>query len=567
MKGITKILAALLSLCTLLSLAACQNGDGGDTESESKSESETESAEQTEPVVEPLLLVDNGAPLYAIVYEDAQYKDVATNIQSTLKAKTGLDFSCVKFTMNGLGSIFVGAEPEKLGEDGKVISGYGYGVIEKDGDLYICGYNLENVTKAANGFLTAIVPKTHVVKDENGKTQKVTLPEKSVFVVNPDYAVKEPKLMSVDLGEYRLVTDDGTASAEYELGDMILKVVSLKTGVIMKHVSDKTAASDYEIIFGDTARPESAALKAGLAADEYVIKSVGKSVYISLGSYLCFTDALNAFHDLYDNGTEKDINVKGKAVNSYGLGKSSDELVRVMTFNVLLEDTDTLPISALKRPYVNADCILAYMPDVVGIQEASRYIRPLLENELSEYYAMVEVVDGTSGDFIWQPVFYRKDLYKVVESRSVSYDNTGADMWGYVWALFESKTDPSKQFVVFNTHYPIQDERRQDDFEVCNAELKRIQAKYPTIPMIMTGDFNSVLDSVQHEAIYGDLTNALDSAGRLTEDNVGGQASVDIVLVTKDLVTVDRYRALKYDVVQYGSDHDPVFADIDVSKN
>ena len=564
MKGIVKILAALLSLGMLLSLAACQKPDGGDTESES--ESESESAEQTEAVEKTLFLADNGTPLYAIVYEDADYKDVATNMQSTLKTKTGLDFSCLKFAREGVGSIFVGVKPDSLGEDGKVITGYGYGVIEKDGDVYICGYNLENVTKAANGFLTAIVPATHVIKNDDGRTQRVILPEKSIFITNPDYPVKVPKLMSVELDEYRLVTDDGIASAEYELGDMIRKVISLKTGTVIKHVTDKTSETSREIIFGNTSRPESAALKAGLSPDEYVIKSVGGSLYIVLGSYVCFTDALETFHGLYDNGTEENINIKGKAANSYGLERSNPDLVRFMTFNVLIETYDELAISAKKRQYINADCILAYMPDVVGIQEASSFIRPLLAKELSEYYSMIEVVDGTNGDYIYYPVFYRKDLYKVVESRAVSYENNGSDMWGYVWALLESKTDPSKQFILFNTHYPIQDERRQDDFEVCNAELNRLQEAYPTVPLLMTGDFNSNLDSWQHEAIYGDLTNALDSAGRLTEDNVGGHASVDMVLVTKDLVTVDRYRVLKYDAVQYGSDHDPVFADVDVSK-
>ncbi len=578
MTGVIKLLALLLSVCMLLPLASCNRDGVGEGESvhesesahksetESESESESEGGEQTQPLEEPLLLVDNGVPLYAIVYEDADYETAATNMQSILKTKTGLDFSCLKFIKEDIGSIVIGAKPNDLGEAGASITGNGYGVIKKDGNIFICGYTVQNVFKAANDFLSAIIPSEHVIKGDNGRTQRVIVPEQSFFITNPDYFVKDPKLLSADLSQYRLVTHDENDSAEFELGDMLLNVVLAKTGVIMKHVSDNTDAREYEIIFGDTARPESAAIKAELAPDEYAIKSVGKSLYIVLGSYVCFTDAANAFHALYADGAADTISVKGKAANSYGLEKSSADLVRIMSFNVLVETYDILAVSAKNRPYIHTDCVLAYMPDAVGFQETSSFIRGIFENELSAYYDMVEVVDGTSKDYIYYPIFYRKDLYRVVDSSYRSYDNNGADMWGYVWALLESKTDPSRQFVIVNTHFPIQDDRGQDDWAVCNAELKRIQRLYPEIPMFLTGDFNATLGSSRHEAVYGGLTNALDGSERLTQDAGTGSASVDMVLVTRDLVTVDRYRVLRYDVVQHSSDHAPVFADIDISK-
>ena len=565
-----KILAILLALVMLLGLTACGGDDpapsegttegGADSSGESESESETE----TEAPLADLVFVENGSAQYDIICENTAYKAVANNVQSVLKTKMGVEFKQLNFVMNeDIKHIFVGSDYNKLGLEGDMLTAGGYAVVEKDGNVYICGYEEAKVSRAAQEFLSSIVPAKHVTVNEAGVTLKAVVPHSAFLFFNPEYLVSNPEILGNHLSKYRIVIPKAANKAEKELATVLIKEISTHTGFQLTQVTDAVPVGTYEIIIGRTNRELSASLYEGLGVSEYRLKSEGNLLYVAYGSYLAYTSAIEALKGVYRTANMNKVELSGTVDEVYGLTKKDPKQIRVMSTNVLFTSTDRPPLSSDARQYVNAECYLTYMPDIIGVQEACANNRSILTAQLKDYY---NVVDTNPSRHEFTPIYYLKDKYKVEESKFHSFDVKHC--WSYSWARFSTLDEnDDTEFIVMNLHYHYETTTtRLPGVQDVNAELKRLQSLYPDLPIMVTGDYNSRVDSTEHQTMFAGLTRAMAPGMTLTTDTGGRTAPIDHISVTTDNVTVETYRVINYQVITYGSDHLPVFVDLTFNK-
>lgn len=543
-----KLLALFLALCMICSLASCGK-DGSDA-----SDSTLNGSDSGEGTPEGVVLIENGVAQYGIVYEDSKFEDAAFLLQDELTRKTGVKFKANKFEVKDYERfIYIGHDYNDLQIDEKHLTYSGYAVVPRDGDLYICGYQKDVVTLAVQKFNAHLVPEQHVTKGNDGKTSRAVIPASSFLFYNPDYAWKNPKLLDAPLSEYRVVISDNANPAVKELSTILIEEIGRQTGFLLEKVTDATTPRAREIVIGETTRAMSAELMDDLKAEEFRLKSSESSVYLAYGSFLSYSDAVSELKTFCDEAEETSIDLNDSVDETYGLYKSDESKMRIMSSNVLFYHYYNLAgyLSAAARQYVNADCYLTYLPDIIGGQEICDDNARILDSELGELYSAVH----TGGPAI----YYLKDKYKVEETKHMKFEHAGA----CVWARFSSLSDPETQFIVMSLHYsPYALDTRMPGVKQVNAELKALQELYPTMPIIIPGDYNSRLDSVEHQTMVEGLANPMCPARKVAANLGSGTTVVDFIFVTTDFINVEQYHVILYPTIYKASDHKPVLIDI-----
>lgn len=120
-------------------------------------------------------------------------------------------------------------------------------------------------------------------------------------------------------------------------------------------------------------------------------------------------------------------------------------------------------------------------------------------------------------------VFYDARVLEVVESGDFWLSDTperaGSITWGNVlprmatWALFERRSD-KRRFYLFNTHFPYRDEDEPARERSARLILSRIAQLPATIPVVLTGDFNSDPDKITYPTLTAVLRDARAQASK-----------------------------------------------------
>ena len=188
---------------------------------------------------------------------------------------------------------------------------------------------------------------------------------------------------------------------------------------------------------------------------------------------------------------------------------ASAELLRVMTYNVRYPSKDDGPDLWDKRKDLFVASVRAVDPDIIGTQELFHIQGEYLVSKAPEYQWFGISRRGNQEDE-HMGVFYKPSKLKLVESGNFWLSETpevkGSVAWNMslprmvTWGLFETRAT-RQRFYFFNTHFA---HRRQDDeARMKSAELIAARiAKLPaSIPVILTGDFNSPSDSPVHAKV------------------------------------------------------------------
>jgi endonuclease/exonuclease/phosphatase family metal-dependent hydrolase len=272
-----------------------------------------------------------------------------------------------------------------------------------------------------------------------------------------------------------------------------------------------------------------------------------------------------------------------------GLEATSDQSIRVMTFNIRLNTADDGDNAWPYRKDKAASMIRFYKSDIVGVQEAKKDQMDDLTELLPEFgWFGVGRDDGKdAGEFM--SVFYRKDRFEVLEESTFWLSATpdsvskGWDAWCYrivTWGKFkDKKTD--KEFYLFNTHFDHRGEVAR--MESAKLLLERVATIAGTSPVIVTGDFNSAPLSVPHriitEGMWIDTSKKLVDAkgiskyphhgpnGTITQfvsANLPHNKTIDYIFIKND-VSVLMHGTLS-DIFdgRFPSDHMPVLAEVTV---
>lgn len=216
-------------------------------------------------------------------------------------------------------------------------------------------------------------------------------------------------------------------------------------------------------------------------------------------------------------------------------------------------------------------------PSIIGFQEVTQWQYSYLTDCLTGFDSVIEYRD-TSTFSEGCPIFYRTDLYKLIDKGSFWLSETPEVMskdWNskcyricsYV-ILEDIKS--AKQFVVFNTHLDhVSDEARIKGIGVVLDKI----AQFGGLPSMIMGDFNATEDSETYSKVTQNFLDAKyqteNTMTSCTYQCFGEQLDnecIDYFMISKSGISVDSYKVITdtFDGV-YSSDHFPVLMEFTLS--
>lgn len=256
-------------------------------------------------------------------------------------------------------------------------------------------------------------------------------------------------------------------------------------------------------------------------------------------------------------------------------------MLRVMTYNIRYAD-DTPPHTWNERKSLIKELILSESPDLIGTQECLfRQVRDL-KTMLSDYdWIGLGREGGSRGEYM--AVFFKKDRLEVLEYDHFWLSDTpsqiGSCTWGNIcprmvtWVRFlDRKTN--QQFYHFNTHL-------DHDFllaRVGGAKLivqKALEID-PSIPIVLTGDFNAVENSEPYQVIVdeGPFSDSWymaeqrynEELGTFNDfcDLAGGRERIDWILVRGNIGVRSLTILGNCPDGRFPSDHFPIIVDMQI---
>lgn len=252
---------------------------------------------------------------------------------------------------------------------------------------------------------------------------------------------------------------------------------------------------------------------------------------------------------------------------------NTDE-IKIMSYNIRCHAPDDF---GRKNWFYRADLVVDTIekaqPGIIGFQEVNSWQYDYLCESMPVYDSIITYRDNIPVYSEGCPVFYRTDLYTLVDKGSFWLSETPEVMskdWGAAcyricsYAILKDKAT-EKEFVVFNTHLDhISDEARINGIQVV---LDKIKA-FGSIPAILMGDLNAEEDSETYKSVteffYDSKYQTENTMTSCTYQDWGEQLDrncIDYIMISKGDFEVESYKVITdtYDGI-YTSDHFPLTA-------
>lgn len=262
--------------------------------------------------------------------------------------------------------------------------------------------------------------------------------------------------------------------------------------------------------------------------------------------------------------------------SAFSASAADAQTLRVMSFNIRLPaESDGPDRWELRREQV-VRMLRAQDADVIGTQELFKEQGDYLAAQMPEY-AWFGRGRESNGSGEHMGVFYRRDRLRVIESGDFWLSDTpempGSISWGHphprmvTWALFETLAD-GRRFYLLNTHLPYRGEDEDARLRGARAIARWLRALPNDVPMVLTGDFNTLPSSPSYAEFKGLLQDAwIAAAQRTGPENTfhaftgQPQKRIDWILVrglrTDAMRTVD-----SHEDGRYPSDHFPLVVEL-----
>ena len=246
--------------------------------------------------------------------------------------------------------------------------------------------------------------------------------------------------------------------------------------------------------------------------------------------------------------------------------------IKVMSYNIRCHAPDDLGHKNwfYRANYV-VDTIKKAQPGIIGFQEVNSWQYDYLCETMPMYDSIITYRDNIPIYSEGCPVFYRTDLYTLVDKGSFWLSETPNVMskdWGAACyricsyaILKDNATD--REFVVFNTHLDhISDEARIKGIQVVLDKIK----DFGSIPAVLMGDLNAE----ENSETYVSATSNFDDVKYQTENTMTSctyqnwgtaldRNCIDYIMISKGDFNVKSYEVITdtYDG-DYTSDHFPL---------
>ena len=566
-----------LFLCAVMLLSACDKGeitDRGDNTVVTETNTQEVTTGNSSDLNDTVTLVKDGEALFCILAEDKGCDEYAERLQNSLLDKMGINFTIVKKSED------VGdkpcmrlciAEPSEMVKMGVNLTYSGYGTIYYEGDLYFCAYDLGGVGKAVLKWTSSILDD--YLKRDGSRTLEANIPKSTLFVYSPKYPVSVPKLLGAPLSDYVIVVPASISDSDRSVLDIAVKKIGLQTGVMMTVTDDTTIPTQREIRIGNTCRTESVAEEYSFGA--YTVKSDETCINIGYGGALALYCGVNELvSDFLAKSVKPQYNVNATVQTTLikddlnRLSQSSD--VTIMSSNMLFAIPNDISglLNNDARMKLLGEYYLMIGADSVGLQECIINDNVnLLTPVITDMYAFVPYNELASGE----KIIYRKDKQTLIKHGIIDLGSN----YAFMWALFENKTT-SERYIHANLHYHYDgDAKRLLQAEKVNEELKKLYTTYADVPIFVTGDYNTKINSSVHSAMTEGVK--MKSAVELAPDNArdykaksfhtldvyGSMQStnceqIDHIMVTWDRADVILHAILHNEPLAYSTDHCPI---------
>ena len=168
---------------------------------------------------------------------------------------------------------------------------------------------------------------------------------------------------------------------------------------------------------------------------------------------------------------------------------------RIMSFNVLADDWNNKPAVTDERANQGFNTIERYQPDVVGLQEFDDAWYSKAKTLLDGYKVINADNNKPFGATNYSTLAYNTSKVKVIEySQEALFTNDTPNVCRNVTiGVFEfiAGENIGKQFMVSSTHWDLTETNRIIQASDLVGKLKKWEEKYPDLPLVMTGDFNT----------------------------------------------------------------------------
>jgi endonuclease/exonuclease/phosphatase family metal-dependent hydrolase len=291
-----------------------------------------------------------------------------------------------------------------------------------------------------------------------------------------------------DLKSYTLVIPSKISTNLKAMAENLAETLNTSWKTEMKIVTDTAAeASEYEILLGETNRPETATFKSKIGEGQCGYGVVGRKIVI-LGSEEVYTEkAVNIFLSLVVLATRSTA-VKYMDTNHENIVDVED-MISVMSFNLRVGHSGSMQGSVSKL-------LKTYMPDLLGVQEAdSEWMGALTGRMGKNGYAAVGIGRDSDGTGERTAIFYRKDKFELIDHKTMWLTDTpdevskveGSESRRIVTVATFKRLSDGKEFAYANTHLDNSTEAiREAQLRYLVQHVK----SFTDLPYLITGDFN-----------------------------------------------------------------------------
>jgi len=572
-KTFLNLIALLMALSMLLSLTAVFAGCGGGEVEETQPEdttaldttAEATTALQEEPAT-AVLLADLSK--YSIVRPTNVSSDLLEKINNLYQKIKAIDSVNYKddFYKEGIPAYEIGEyeilvgktnrpETESFLSDLKY-KDFGFTLIGKK--IVIAGHSDEATINAIDEFISTVLRS-------QDKEEGVFYSKEYDFLKRVNYNVTSFSIDNTAISEYRVVYPKISSNSEKIAAQLIADAISSTSGFVIEVVHDGNEPIANEILVGATNRNTEAEIKAmseRLSSTEALIKYDGKTINVFGVTSTAILLAANEFSSKFKDEKTETLNL---TLESEFLCKYDDSILTAMSFNVWVSG------KSVERNERVLTMVRNYSPDTVGFQEVDPVWLATLREGLKDQYAYVGEGrnGGNSGEY--NPIFYKKDIFNLIDSGTKWLSDTPDTVSKYeesslpriyTYALLERKSD-GERIMVVNTHFDhTSATAREKQAKVLVNYLKTIT----DYPIVLTGDFNCDSNSSAYSAILkGGVSNSNDIADKrenntATFTNFGSSNKIiDFVFVSPRNVAVTYYKVCNEEINgDFPSDHHPV---------
>ncbi len=250
--------------------------------------------------------------------------------------------------------------------------------------------------------------------------------------------------------------------------------------------------------------------------------------------------------------------------------------IKLMSYNIRCHAPDDFgKKSWFYRANLVSDTIEKAQPGIIGFQEVNSWQYDYFCETMPAYDSVITYRDNIPVYSEGCPVFYRTDLYTLVDKGSFWLSETPDVMskdWGAAcyricsYVILNDKAS-KKDFVVFNTHLDhVSDEARINGINVVLEKIK----EFGGMPAVLMGDLNAEETSDTYKSateFFYDTKYQTENTMKSCTYQKWGEAldreCIDYIMISKSGFKVNSYKVMTdtYDGI-YTSDHFPLISSI-----